>query len=85
MVKGAAMETTDDLRGRYCLTLDLDVETASYLSTALDLAERIPRRTKRDHPAVMRYGSTISRVQRMLRDAIAEALRTSAAEGGGDA
>ena len=78
------METTDDLAGRYCLTLDLDVESASYLSTALDLAERIPGRTKRDHDAVMRYGSTISRVQRMLRDAIAEALRTAETEGGGD-
>lgn len=82
MVKGAGMGTTEDLAGRYCLTLDLDVESASYICTALDLAERIPGRTKRDHDAVMRYGATISRVQRLLREAIAEALRAAADEGG---
>lgn len=78
------MGTTEDLSGRYCLTLDLDVESASYLCTALDLAERIPGRTKRDHEAVMRYGATISRVQRLLRESISEALRTEAEGGGHD-
>jgi hypothetical protein len=78
------MGTTEDLAGRYCLTLDLDVESASYLCTALDLAERIPGRTKRDHEAVMRYGATISRVQRLLREAISESMRNEAEGGGHD-
>lgn len=78
------MGTPENLRARYCLTLDLDVESASHLCTALDLAERIPGRTKRDHGEVVRYSATLSRIQRMLREAIAEALRTEAEGGGND-
>ena len=76
------METTDDLRGRYCLTLDLDVETASYICTALDLADRIPAVNKAAHAdGTVRYRGAVSRVQRLLRDALRDALTT---EGGGD-
>ena len=78
------MGTTDNLRARYCLTLDLDVETASYICTALDIADRAPGKTKRDHGEVVRYSATLSRIQRMLRESIAEALRSEAEGGGND-
>lgn len=77
------METTDTLRGRYCLTLDLDVETASYICTALDLADRVPAVSKTAlGEETVRYRGAVSRVQRLLRDALRDALTT---EGGGDA
>ena len=77
------MVTTDDLGARYCLTLDLDVETASYISTALELADRIPAVNKAMYADdTVRYRGAVSRVQRLLRDALRDAMTT---EGGGDA